>query len=367
MSSCHTATSSPTVWNVATKERPALIALAGQPNVGKSTLFNMLTGLDQHVGNWPGKTVERKEGDFVSDGTHYRLVDLPGTYSLTANSAEEVIAREFILRERPDIVVAVVNAASLERSLYLVAELMALQAPVVIALNMLDVAQQEGIQIEPEVLQAALGAPVVPITASKNRGIRELVQTVARLVKQEIAYAPKIPQVRADHRAVLDELQKLIAGHVPAPYPEEWIALKLLEGDREVTALVDEALPTDRREQVHKILAAHDDAMVAVAGARYDWVGRMIRAAVTQPRLGQISLTDRIDRWTTHPLWGLLIQAAILGAVFGLTYTLGSPVQGWLDEQVTAFSGLARAALAWAPAWASGLLVDGIIGGVVRC
>lgn len=162
------------------REETVLVALAGQPNVGKSTLFNLLTGLHQHVGNWPGKTVERKEGLFTYGGVSYRLVDLPGTYSLTANSPEEVIAREFILQEQPDVVIAVVDAATLERSLYLVAELLALPAPVVVALNMMDVARQEGMEIEPEVLQAALGVPVVPMIATRGEGIQALLETVAR-------------------------------------------------------------------------------------------------------------------------------------------------------------------------------------------
>ena len=133
------------------------IALAGQPNMGKSTLFNLLTGLNQHVGNWPGKTVEYREGVFNHDGREFLLVDLPGTYSLTANSPEEVIAREYILREKPDLVLAVVSAANLERSLYLVAELINLPAPLVVGLNMMDVAAQEGIGVDVQVLQAALG------------------------------------------------------------------------------------------------------------------------------------------------------------------------------------------------------------------
>src|SRR5574340_1697478 len=142
MSDCHSA--SDPVVEIRSETRVPLIALAGQPNLGKSTLFNLLTGLNQHVGNWPGKTVERREGRFDLEGETIRLVDLPGTYSLTANSPEEVIAREFIVREQPDVVVAVVSAANLERSLYLLAELLALHAPVVVALNMMDVARQEG-------------------------------------------------------------------------------------------------------------------------------------------------------------------------------------------------------------------------------
>lgn len=344
-------------------ERPILVALAGQPNVGKSTLFNLLTGLHQHVGNWPGKTVERKEGYFTFNGASYRLVDLPGTYSLTANSPEELIAREFILRERPDVVVAVVDAATLERSLYLVAELLPLPAPVIVALNMMDVARQEGIQIEPEVLQTALGVPVVPTAATHGVGIPELLETVGRMARGELPYAPRLPQIRPDHREVLETLEERIAGYVPEPYPQEWVALKLLEGDPEVTRMMKEVLPPEHWTEVHAILRAHDDAQVAVASGRYEWIGRMVRAAVTRPRIGQIGLTERLDRWATHPVWGLVILTSILGLVFWLTYTIGAPLQGWLENGVGALAEGVRGLLAGAPAWLSSLLADGVIGG----
>ncbi len=348
----------------ALQERPILVALAGQPNVGKSTLFNLLTGLHQHVGNWPGKTVERKEGDFSFNGVSYRLVDLPGTYSLTANSPEELIAREFILRERPDVVVAVVDAATLERSLYLVAELLPLPAPVVVALNMMDVARQEGIQVEPEVLQAALGVPVIPMSATRGVGVQELLETVERMARGDLPYAPRLPQIRPDHREVLEAIEERIAGYVPGPYSGDWVALKLLEGDPEMTRMAREALPPERWEEVHAILRAHDDAQVAVASGRYEWIGRMVRAAVTRPRIGQIGLTERLDRWATHPFWGLVILAGILGAVFWLTYTVGAPLQGLLETAlVRTLAEGARDLLSGAPAWLSGLLADGIIGG----
>lgn len=342
-----------------------LIALAGQPNMGKSTLFNLLTGLNQHVGNWPGKTVERREGRFDLNSRQATLVDLPGTYSLTANSPEEVIAREFILREKPDVVVAVVSAATLERSLYLVAELSALDAPLVVALNMMDVAEQEGIRVEARVLEAALGVPVVPMTASRAAGVSELLGVVDDVLTGRQVPGPRPPEVRADHREILAKIEAKIAAHVPEPYPQAWIALKLLEGDAEVTRTMREALPPETWQAVHEILRAHDDAFLAVASGRYEWIGRMLRAAVTRPRVGQIGLTERLDRWAAHPIWGLFILAGILGLVFWLTFTLGTPLQDWLEGAAIApLSGLALEALAEAPFWVQGMVVDGLIGGV---
>lgn len=340
------------------------VALAGQPNVGKSTLFNLLTGLEQHVGNWPGKTVEQKTGTHRTAGLALHLVDLPGTYSLTANSPEEVIARDYLLRERPDVVVAVVNAASLERNLYLVAELLPLVVRLVVALNMVDVAADQGIVVEPQVLAAALGVPVVPMSAARNQGVQEMVATVVGVARGEITTRPSLPEIRQDHREVLAQLRSLIAGCVPEPYPEDWAALKLLEGDAEITARVREHLPAQVWQQVHRILMAHEDAVLSVAGGRYEWVGRMIRAAVTRPRAGQITLTERLDRWATHPVWGLAILAGILGLVFWLTFAVGRPFQTLLDTAVVhTLANWVSAWLSGAPAWVRGLLVDGIIGG----
>lgn len=342
-----------------------VVALAGQPNVGKSTVFNLLTGMNQHVGNWPGKTIEQKTGTFTYNGTRFKLVDLPGTYSLSANSPEEVIARNFIIQERPDVVVALLDAAILERSLYLVAELLPLPAPVIVALNMMDVAEQEGMHIEPHVLEAALGVPVIPMIATKNQGTRELVKAIDDIVHGRIEYRPRVPQIRADHLEVLAKIEALIGSCVPQGYPLRWVALKLLEGDSEITAMMRACTPDDVWEQVQTILRAHEDAIIDVAGGRYDWIRRMVRAAVTKPKAGQITRTDKLDRWATHPLWGILILVGILGVVFWLTYTVGAPLQEMLDVYVIGTAAdWASTLLVNAPAWVQGIIVDGLIGGV---
>jgi len=343
---------------------PVRVALAGQPNVGKSTVFNLLTGLNQHVGNWPGKTVEQKSGTCHYQDWTFDVVDLPGTYSLSANSPEELIAREYILKEKPDVVVAIVNAATLERSLYLVSELLSLPVPVIVGLNMIDVAEQQGCTIESHVLEAALGVPVVPMVATKGRGMRELLERIQEVVCGGHEYAPNAPDIRADHKDVLEHIESLVGDYVPSEYPRTWVSLKILEGDRQLTEIMRSRLPEEAWEEVHGIIKQHEDACVAVASGRYEWIGRMIRAAVVKPRAGEILLTDRLDRWAAHPLWGMLILAGILGITFWLTYAIGTPLQGMIDEYVIGtFADVAAKALVTAPSWIQGLVVDGLIHG----
>ena len=171
--------------------------------------------------------------------------------------------------------------------------------------------------------------------------------------------------MRADHQQVLQQIESLAAPFIPEPYPCSWIALKLLEGDAQVTEMMQAAMPGQSWAAVQDILRSHDDAFMAVASGRYEWIGRMIRSAMTRPKLGQVGIAERIDRWSAHPVWGLFILAGILGAVFALTFSIGSPIQAWLDEKVvTGLGALVSEALAEAPFWLRGILVDGVIGGV---
>jgi ferrous iron transport protein B len=325
----------------------------------------MLTGLSQHVGNWPGKTIEQKVGTYRHNGTSLNVVDLPGIYGLTANSEEERIARDYLIHERPDVVIAIVNAAALERSLYLVAEMLSLPQPLVLGLNMSDVAEQHGIRVEPHVLAAALNLPVVPLVAAKNQGVKELMDEAVKLALDPSVWNPNRPAIRLEHSPVLAAVRELIAGHVPAAYPEDWVALKLLEGDAEITAMMARELPEEAWQQVHELLIKHEDAYLDIAGGRYEWISRMVRAAVTEPRAGAITHTDRLDRAATHPFWGLVVLLGLFGLVFWLTYTLAIPIVDWLTANALGpVSEGARVALAGAPTWFSGLVVDGLITGV---
>jgi ferrous iron transport protein B len=355
----------------APERKKYLVALAGQPNVGKSTVFNILTGLSQHVGNWPGKTVEKKIGAHVFEDMNMEIVDLPGTYSLSALSEEERISRDFIITEYPDVIVLLVNAAALERSLYLLAELLLLGPPVIAAVNMMDVAEAQGIRIDTKALQRSLGIPVVAMIASKNRGIRELVKQISALLRGETVYDPRMPYVAEDHRAIHDELLSLVqegfretASSQGSTYNPQWIAIKLMEGDSEVFKTVEHIIPAYRWAQIQNLLLKHEDSHHAVVGGRYDWIEEITRAAVSRYKLGQILVTDRIDHVLTRPIFGIPALIGIFGLIFSATYTIGFPLQRWLEQGVGYLGKGMSAALISAPSWIRGLVADGVIGGV---
>jgi ferrous iron transport protein B len=340
------------------------IAVVGQPNVGKSTVYNLLTGGSQYVSNWPGKTCDCQVGYFEFQGETICLVDLPGTYSLSANSTEEQIAREFIIENRPDVLLVVLDAASLERNLYLVAELLSLPVPLVLAINRMDLAESEGIQIQTEVLEAALRVPVVPVIAQRGQGLEAAVAIAIQTARQAETWRPNRPVIRQDHQMVLTILEKMIAPCVPDPYPTGWTALKLLEGDCAVTETMKDRMGSEW-EPVHALLMQHDDAFLAVAGGRYDWIARMVRAAVVRPKSGGVTITDRLDHFTTQPLLGVLILIAVMALLFGFTFSIGIPIQLWLEKHVVQSSAaMVASALAASPSWLVSLLTHGIIGGV---
>ncbi len=343
-----------------------LVALAGQPNVGKSTIFNLLTGLNQHVGNWPGKTVEKKVGHHrVDDDVVLEIIDLPGAYSLTANSQEERISRDFIIQEKPDVVVVVVDATHLERGLYLLAEILALPVKVVLAVNMMDLSEEEGIHIEPRILETALGLPVIPMAASRNQGVRELVEAVVDTAAGKRPFQPKPPALKPPFEKLRQEIEAKIGNHVPDPYPVDWVALKLLEGDLEITAKVKSWIPPDCWSELSDFMHPHEDSVLAIVGSRYEWIARLLKAAVHEIQGGRISMTDRLDRIAIHPLWGWVILISVLGSVFLLTYTIALPLQEWLENH------LILLAQRWvnhemsghAPSWVTALASEGVLGG----
>jgi len=344
-------------------EKEIFVALVGQPNVGKSTVFNILTGLSQHVGNWPGKTVEKKEGVHRANDILIRIVDLPGTYSLTSFSEEERVTRDFIIQEKPDLVVLVLNAAALERSLYLLSEVLLLGRPVIVAINMLDVASNQGTQIDAKALQDSLGLPVIPMVAKRNTGIKELVDQITEVASCERKFQPELPEVSADHLEIYQKILKTIRPSIHEPYTPEWVAVKLMEGDPEVSAMVEKQVPPSGWKMILTLLSKHEDALHAVVNGRYDWIEKMTRAAVSHFKMGQVVLTDRIDHVLTRPIFGIPILLAIMAFVFFLTYAIGVPLQIWLADLIQQFIAFCQPHISGWPAWLQGMLLNGVIGG----
>ncbi len=341
------------------------VALLGQPNVGKSTVFNTLTGLRQHVGNWPGKTVERKEGRLALPDGAARLIDLPGTYSLTAGSAEERIVRQFLLHADPDVVIFLADATALERGLYLLAEVLALHGRVVVGLNRMDVARERGVDVDADALSRALGLPVVPMVARNADGVDRLLSEAEAVRRNPARCQASPPAMQGQAARVLDDLTGRLAPVVPAPYPPRWLAQKLLEGDTEACGLARDALGRTQWPALEAELRENEDLVLDVLGARYAWVERAVRAAVHRPSAGRVSWTDRLDRIATHGVWGFVLLFAVLGAALALTFEIALPLQGWLDAHMVQPSAAAtREALAGAPPWLGGLLADGVITGV---
>ncbi len=369
-------------------------ALAGAPNVGKSTLFNMLVGERRHVGNWPGKTVEKYEGELEHHGVKIRIVDLPGTYSLGAISEEEVIAREYIVREKPDVVVVVVSAIELERTLYLAVQVLELYDRVVVAVNKMDAARKRGIHINESKLSKLLGAPVVPISAINKEGLHRLVETVLDVAQGKI-HASKL---RLDYDGLpyyARSLERMLVGCSSLKgYPPEWAAMRLLEGDPAMeralreegcTALLD-ALEEARR-RAEKELGAPPE-LIAVS-ARYEFIEKVVSSVVEKSGVAKPEFTESLDHVLLHPTLGPIVSALIIFTMLLVIFTIntGFPLNILLDaaglhglasllEESSlagllgaAFQAISDAIAAWlaslgTPSFIVELVADGVVTGV---
>jgi ferrous iron transport protein B len=355
----------------------ATIALAGNPNVGKSTLFNALTGTRQHVGNWPGKTVEKKEGRTRIGDRDFAVVDLPGTYSLTAYSPEEIIARDFIVRERPGAVVAVVDASNLERNLYLVVQLLEMEAPLILALNMSDVAHRRGLQIDRDRLSERLGGvPVVETVGIRSAGLDTLRQAISQFTAGPQPTAP----VAVDYgEAVEDELTALQArveaeGALGEQYPPRWLAVKLLENDEDIYAHLEAGGHADLLAAAGKAAArveamTGEEAETLIADRRYAFIGRLVGGVVRRPRvLVDETTSDKIDKISAHPVWGMPLFLVAMWLIFQLTANVSTPLLDWVDGviggPVTNWAVAILGLLGLGGTWFEALVVDGVIAGV---
>ena len=346
-----------------TEQKINTIALAGQPNTGKSTIFNRLTGSNQHVGNWPGKTVEKKEGAFKYSGQSYKLVDLPGTYSLTANSLEEIIARDFIIKEQPDVLIVVVDASQLERTLYLVAETAMLRTETIVALNMMDIAEKEGRELSPETMGKQMGIKVIPMVAAKNKGIPELLEAIKDSADNgKPDEKPEQQVLKGDTLALLKEIKLKIKGCVPSPYSEEWTALKLLEGDEEISRIMRSRLKPRRWQEIDSII--NNNSVLLVADSRYEWIQKIISSTGKRPdRKNILARRHKFDRIATHPVWGKFVAVGILLFAVITAVSIGYLGMPFIRAVSLVAEGT-RTLLAPAPVWLSSMMADGVIVGV---
>ncbi|HRU04909.1 MAG TPA: ferrous iron transport protein B [Candidatus Brocadiia bacterium] len=345
------------------------IALAGNPNAGKTSLFNAITGARQHVGNYPGVTVEKKEGFRVHRGWRIRVVDLPGAYSLTAFSADELMARRFIVEERPNLVVNVVDASNLERNLYLTSQLLELGAPLLVALNMSDLARARGLSIDTVLLSRLLGAAIVPTVGHKGQGVEELLDAVVAAAQTPPARRPGLDYGRDVERAlaVLTPLAALREPASAAIYGSRWLSVKLLEHDDDARRLVQDAELLATADRLAADLERHAGCPpeILIAEARYGFISGVCREAVKTSAEARHDLSDRIDAILLSRALGLPIFLGLMYLVFHLTFTLAEPPMGWIE---TFFGWLGDTVSSFWPEGSESalrrLLVEGVISGV---
>ena len=343
----------------------ATIALAGNPNSGKTTLFNQLTGARQHVGNYPGVTVELKEGLCRCAAGEARVVDLPGIYSLTSYSPEEQVTRRFLLDDQPDVVVDVVDASNLERNLYLAVQCMELGLPLVLAFNMSDVARARGLEFNLLRLSALFGVPIVPTSGTKGEGVPELLSMALAVARRERPCAPAEVRYGRDVEASLELIQRRLsaAGQVARA---RWLAVKLLENDADVwkeftdpalRALVD-------RERAQLAERCGDTPEIVIADRRYGFISGACSECVRLTVEERHNRSDRIDALLIHRVWGLPIFLLLMYAVFFIVFKVGGPPTEWLDHLFATLKDQVRGGAPGGTGLGRSLLADGILGGV---
>ena len=309
------------------------IALAGNPNSGKTTLFNELTGARQHVGNYPGVTVEKKEGTYVRGDIKMNIVDLPGTYSLTAYSEDEVVARNFITDEKPETIIDIVDASNLERNLYLTVQMLEMGAPVCIALNMMDVAKRRGIAIDAAKMSQLLNVAVVPLVARSGEGKDQLMDAVHEVVENPSKAEPLIVSYGEDLDSLLIKMEELInnSGFLAEKYNARWVALKYLERDALVMAFGSEQSSSISRELEEMVVGAEKhlketlDATPEsmITDFRYGYISSLVKmvAKAEEDELERVYTSDKIDKVLTHRIVGPMLMLAVIYGLYQFTFT----------------------------------------------
>ena len=348
------------------------IGFIGNPNCGKTTLFNAYTGANLKVANWPGVTVEKVEGAIKDHDLNIRLVDLPGTYSLTSYTMEEQVSRQFILSDEVDVIIDVADASALERNLYLTLQLLELGKPVVLALNMMDIVEKRGMEIDTHRLPEMLGIPVIPVSARKRTGLDVLLHAAAHHKDCKdpeclIHHHKYTPKHRHDHHSeyamvysdAIEDKIDLIMAELKRKHPNlsnyRWHAIKLLEQDKEISARYPVNMPDviDRNYESD------------IINEKYDFIEEIIREILVN-KDRQDALTEKADRVLTHKFWSIPIFLVVMAAVFFLTFTIGDWLKGFLELGIESLSALISDGLiaVGVNEVLRSLLVDGIIGGV---
>ncbi len=352
------------------KNNKITIALAGNPNSGKTSIFNNLTGANQHVGNWPGVTVEKKEGSFFYEGIEFKVIDLPGIYSLSASSIDEKIARDFLIQEKPDVVVSVIDSSNFERNFYLALQLLEMGVNLVLNLNMIDVADKKGININEKVLSLILDVPVVKTIANKNRNTEQLKKAIATAAKKERVSNFEVKYNKEIEEAIKNIISKFPSQNMPAN--ERWLAITLLEGDQylfnmakkvyNLTDIENIALP-----EVNKIEKKYnDDILSIIADNRYGYIKGLVNEILTRKKKIGREISDKIDSVVLNKFLGIPIFLFLIYLTFQIVFTVGSPLVDWIG-QFFDWLGNAIAPLLikiGVSSIAVSFIKDGIIGGV---
>lgn len=345
------------------------IALAGNPNCGKTSLFNLLTKSRQHIGNWPGVTVEKKEGTLKFKGESYKVIDLPGTYSLGAYSEDEIVARNYILKDKPDVVINVVDATNLERNLYLTTQLIEMGANVVIALNMIDQAESLNIEIDTNKLYKRLGVPIIKTSALKNRGIEELIETSIHSKKNEklinINYGEDIENEIKNLSYLLEAYKNKLE------FPVNWTALKLLENDEYIKDKVKQLNSPSiftKLEESNKTIEKNIgfEADMSIVDKRYSFISSITEDVIKKPSKKQVTTTEKIDKIVTNKYLGIPIFALIMYCLYELTFIIGAGIQEWFGDLIAKAGVIVSDFIAnmGAPELLVGFINDGLFGGV---
>ncbi|HRW58434.1 MAG TPA: ferrous iron transport protein B [Chlamydiales bacterium] len=344
------------------------VALAGNPNCGKSTLFNHLTGLRQHVGNWPGKTVEKKTGNFIQRNTLFELIDLPGVYSLSAFSQEEMITRDYLNFETPDVIVQIIDSTNIERNLYLTTQLLEMGLPVVLALNMNRFLKKKEGDIDAKKMEKLLGVPVVKIEANDGKGVLNLIDAIEKISKKKkihpkIQYGTELAEHISELVKISDKDQDLYPN-----FSSLWLAIKLLENDPKVIENVHQSkisnllLETSEKTRHHLYSVFSEDVDTIVANARYGFIEGLLKETFIKPKEDRMTTSQRIDRFLTHKYLGIPIFLFSIYLLFQFIFTFSSPFMKLIDFGIHSLSRFALQNIS--AKWLSSLIVDGVLNGV---